>query len=178
MKCIIITLMFLSCITLSYSQDKTVSDTISGVLKITELPEVVIKSAGKDFSKYLPDNNPDMRVVGLQQKFIAYDLGKDYEGAESYLLTLEMKNGSLAATYNDKGKLIGVVENYKNVKLPSAVIYSVCKKYPGWSIVNDKFLYTQEDGDIIKKQYHIQIKKDNETRKLVVHANGDIIKAQ
>lgn len=87
-----------------------------------------------------------------------------------------MKNGSLAATYNDKGKLFRVVENYKNVKLPSAVIYSVYKKYPGWSIVNDKFLYTQEDGDIIKKQYHIQIKKDSETSKLVVHPNGDIIK--
>ncbi|HEU4791395.1 MAG TPA: hypothetical protein VFS71_17030 [Flavobacterium sp.] len=176
MKYYIITLMSLGCIALSYSQHTKINDIDANVLKMTELPEVVIKSAGKDFSKYLPDNNPDMKVVGLQQKFIAYDLGKDYLGAESYLLTLEIENGSLAATYDGKGKLLGVVENYKNVKLPSAVIYSVCKKYPGWSIVNDKFLYTQEDGDIIKKQYHIQIKKDNETRKLVVHPNGDIIK--
>lgn len=176
MKCLTITLIFLGCITISYSQDKKNSDTNDGVLKITELPEVVIKTAGEDFSKYLPDNNPDIRVVALQEKFIAYDLGKDYEGAESYLLTLETKNGSLAATYNGKGKLIGVVENYKNVKLPSAVIYSVCKKYPGWAIINDKFLYTQEDGDVIKKQYHIQIKKENETRKLIVHPNGEIIK--
>jgi hypothetical protein len=176
MKYYIITLMSLGCITLSYSQHDKITDIDANTLKMTELPEVVIKSAGEDFSKYLPDNNPDMRVVGLQQKFIAYDLGKDYLGAESYLLTLEIQNGSLAATYNGKGKLLGVVENYKNVKLPSAVIYSVCKKFPGWSIVNDKFLYTQEDGDVIKKQYHIQIKKDNETRKLVVHPNGDIIK--
>lgn len=176
MKYFIITLMFSGCISLSYSQDKKVSDTVGGVVKITELPEVVIKSAGKDFSKYLPDNNPDQRIVDLEQKFIAYDLGKDHEGADSYLLTLEMTNGSLAATYDGKGKLLGVVENYKNVKLPSEVIYSVCTKYPGWAIVNDKFLYTQEDGDIIKKQYQIQIKKGNETRKLVVHPNGNIIK--
>jgi hypothetical protein len=176
MKYFIITLMVFGFFSSSYSQDKKVGDTDDGILKIEELPEVVIKSAGKDFSKYLPDKNPDMKVVGLEQKFVAYDIGKDYEGAESYLVTLEMKDGSLAATYNEKGKLTSVVENYKNVKLPSAVIFSVYKTFPGWAIVNDKFLYTQEDGDIIKKQYHIQIKKDKETRKLVVHPNGDIVK--
>jgi hypothetical protein len=51
----------------------------------------------------------------MEEKFIAYDIGKDYEGAETYLLLMKTKNGSLSATYNDKGKLIRVVEEYKNV---------------------------------------------------------------
>ena len=111
----------------------------------------------------------------VEDEFIAYDLGKDYEGYETYLVVMEIKDGSLAATYNEKGKLIRVVENYKNVKLPSKVIFSVYKNYPGWEIVNDKYLYSQKEGDIEKKQYHLKIKKGNETRKLTVHPDGKII---
>ena len=107
---------------------------------------------------------------------IAYDLGKENEGYEEYLLIMEVKNGSLAATYDEKGKLTRVVEDFRNVKLPSQVIYSVYRTYPQWSIVNDRFLYTQEEGDVIKKQYNLKIKKGKETRKLVVRPNGEILK--
>jgi hypothetical protein len=34
-----------------------------------------------------------------------------------HLLLMKTKDGSLSATYNDKGKLIRVVEEYKNVRL-------------------------------------------------------------
>jgi hypothetical protein len=169
MKTFIIILVFLAVTTSSYSQD-------TGKIKIEELPEVIIKRAGKDFSVYLPSNSPDQRVKTVEQKFIAYDLGKDAEGAEEYLVLMQVKNGSLAATYDDKGKLIRVVENFKNVKLPSQVIYSVYRTYPGWTIVNDKFLYTQEKGDVIKKQYNLKIKKDKDVVKLVVKPNGEIVK--
>lgn len=174
MKALIIGLLFLGLTTLSYSQSSENSGT-QGNVGIEELPAVVIKSAGKDFSVYLPDRNPDKSIRNIQDKFIAYDLGKDFEGYETYLVTMQIDKGTLAATYNEKGKLIRVVENYKDVKLPNAVIYSVYKAFPGWTFVNDKFLYTQEDGDIIKKQYNIKIKKDKETRKLVVSPSGDII---
>ena len=169
MKTFIIIFVFLAVTTSSYSQD-------TGKIKIEELPEVIIKRAGKDFSVYLPSNSPDQRVKTVEQKFIAYDLGKDAEGAEEYLVLMQVKNGSLAATYDDKGKLIRVVENFKNVKLPSQVIYSVYRTYPGWTIVNDKFLYTQEKGDVTKKQYNIKIKKDKDIVKLVVKPNGEIVK--
>ncbi len=176
MKTFSIILVFLGMITASYSQENMKPNLDNEDLKMDELPEIVIKSVGKDFSVYLPDKNPDNKVKNLQQKFIAYNLGKDYEGYENYLVVLETEDSSLTATYNSNGKLTRVIEKYQNVKLPSKVIYSVYKAYPGWQLVNDKFLYTQEDGDIIKKQYQIKIKKDNETRKLVIHPNGDILK--
>ncbi|HEY4628918.1 MAG TPA: hypothetical protein VIH02_06540 [Flavobacterium sp.] len=176
MKPFIIILFFLGSIITSYSQNKKDSDSEEESLKSEQLPAVVIRSAGKDFSVYLTDQNPDASVRGLEKEFISYNLGKDYEGFDTYLVTMETLNGSLAATYNENGKLIRVVENYKNVKLPSKVIYSIYKEFPGWQIINDKFLYTQENGDIIKKQYQLKIKKNNEVRKLVVHPNGEILK--
>lgn len=174
MKTFIVILLFLGFATSSYSQKKTEKE--EGKMDIINLPEIVIKKAGADFSVYVPDDNPDPKVRRLEEKFVAYDLGKDYEGNETYLVTMEVKNGSLAATYNENGKLIRVVENYKNVVLPSEVIYSIYKNFPEWTIVNDKFLYSQTEGDIIKKQYNVKIKKNDDVRKLVVSPDGEIIK--
>lgn len=161
----------------TYSQDKTKKDTIE-TMKIVELPAVIINRAGADFSVYITDKHPDKSVTDLQEKFVAYDLGKDYEGYETYLLIMKSKNRSLSATYNEKGKLVRVVENYKNIRMPNEVIYSVYKTYPGWTIVNDKYLYSQEEGDIKKKEYNIKIKKGDEIRKLTVNDNGEILKVK
>jgi hypothetical protein len=179
MKSFIITLLFLSMTVSSYSQDKTVKqDREEGLMKVEELPPVVIKRVGSDFSVYIPDNNPDTDVRRLEEKFIAYDIGTDYEGAETYLLIMQTKDGSLSATYNEKGKLIRVVENYKDVRLPNELLYSIYRTYPDWTIINDKYLYTQEDGDVLKKQYNLKIKKGKETLRLTVRPNGDILKVR
>lgn len=179
MKSFIITLLFLSMTVSSYSQDKTVKqDREEGLMKMEELPPVVIKRVGTDFSVYIPDNNPDTDVRRLEEKFIAYDIGTDYEGAETYLLIMQTKDGSLSATYDEKGKLIRVVENYKDVRLPNELLYSIYRTYPDWTIVNDKYLYTQEDGDVLKKQYNLKIKKGKETMRLTVRPNGDILKVR
>ena len=162
-----------------YSQDKTAptSKDGEGTMETKKLPEMVIKRAGNDFSVYLPEyENQDVKIKSLQDAFIAYDLGKDYEGHENYLVTMKVKDGSLAATYDENGKLMSVVEKYNNVKLPSAVIYNVYKNYPGWKIINDKYLYSQEDGDITKKQYNLQLTKGSETKKIVVNSKGEILK--
>ncbi len=174
MKSLIVFLLFFGFVISSYSQKKPQKE--EGKIDVINLPEIVIKKAGADFSVYIPDKNPDGNVKRVQEKFIAYDLGKDNEDYDEYLLVMQIKKGTLSATYDEKGKLIRVVENYKNVVLPSQVIYSVYKKFPGWTIVNDKFLYTQEEGDIIKKQYNLKIKKNKEVRKLVVRPNGEIVK--
>ena len=169
MKSTSIILLLLALTATSYAQEK-------GQIKATELPGVVIKRVGKDFSIYLPDNNPDQRVRAIEEKFVTYDLGKENEGYEEYLLVMKGKNGELAATYDENGKLTRIVENYKNVILPTQVIYSIYRAYPKWTIVNDKFLYTQEAGDVIKKQYNVKIKKDNEVKRIVIKSDGEILK--
>jgi hypothetical protein len=176
MKSFIIIAIFLGVSTITYSQDKKESGNGGDTMKAIELPEVVIKTAGKDFSYYLPDkDNPSLSVNQLEKEFVGYDLGKDNEGYESYLVVFSNSKGTLTATYDEKGKLTSVVEKYSDVLLPAPVIYSMYKSYPGWKIVNDKYLYTQENGDIIKKQYNIKLKKDKETIKLKVNPKGEIL---
>ncbi|WP_316635663.1 hypothetical protein [uncultured Flavobacterium sp.] len=175
MKTFLIFLSFFSLTANSFSQGEN-SSIKEGEIKMEDLPAVVIKSAGKDFSVYLPDRNADANVIALQQKFISYDLGKDYEGYAEYLVVLESNKGSLSATYNQNGKLTSVVENYENVQLPAKVIYSIYKEYPGWTIVKDKFFYTQKEGDITKKEYNLKITKENAVQKIVVKPNGEILK--
>jgi hypothetical protein len=173
MKTLIIIALLLGMHAVSYSQDKMTESSNVGSMDMVNLPEIVIKNAGKDFSYYLPDRNPDPSVRNLQSQFIAYNLGKDYEGFDSYLVMFEVEKGILTATYDGKGKLTSVVENYKNTQLPPAVIYSVYKEYPGWNIINDKYLYTQENGDIKKKEYNLKLKKDNKIINLKVNSKGE-----
>jgi hypothetical protein len=39
-----------------------------GLMKVEELPAVVIKRIGADFSVYIPDNHPDKDVRRLEEK--------------------------------------------------------------------------------------------------------------
>lgn len=179
MKTFIITLLFLGLTLPSYSQvDMVKKETQEGPIAVEELPAVVIKRAGKDFSIYIPDKNPDKDVQQLEQKFVAYDVGKDYEGYENYLLIMETDKGSLSATYNQNGKLVRVIEKYENVRLPNEVIFSIYRMYPEWTIVNDKFLYSQSDGDIIHKVYNLKIEKGKQTLRLKVKPDGTILKVR
>ena len=175
MKVALIIMLVLGINITAFSQHREIDGYYGKPMKSVELPEIVIKNAGKDFSYYLPDKNPDPSIQKLQSEFIAYDIGKDYEGFDNFLVILEGEKGVLTATYDSKGKLTSVVEKYSNTQLPLPVSHSIYKAYPGWQIVNDKYLYSQENGDITKKEYSLKLKKENEIIKLTVNPKGDII---
>ncbi|MGX7666194.1 hypothetical protein [Flavobacterium pedocola] len=161
----------------SYAQESPKGNDDENAMDAKKLPEIVIKRAGDDFSVYLPEyESKDAKIKHLQDAFIAYELGKDYEGYDNFLVTMKIKGASLAATYNEKGKLTRVVEKYDNVVLPMTVVYGVYRQFPGWKIENDKYLYAQEDGEITKKQYNLKLTKDKETKRIVVNSKGDILK--
>ena len=171
MKTIITFALCLSLFSVSYSQDKK-----TGAVKIEELPEVVISHVKKDLSKYIPDNNPDAVVRNTQNEFLLYKLDDECKNFNEYLVTLENKKGSLIATYNENGILMRVSEKYVNVELPREVINSVYLSYPEWTITKSKFEYSQQKGEVLKKTYHLKLKKDNKTQNILVSASGKIIK--
>jgi len=144
-----------------------------------ELPAVVLKKAGDEFSVYYPDNtNPDSRVLKLENKFISYKIENDFQGKTEYLLLLEIEGGALAATFNKKGKLISVVEKFENIKLPEKIRKKLAVEYPEWNLVKDKFLYVQKIGKIKRKEYKIIMKKGNKIKRIVVDEDGMIIRGK
>jgi len=171
MKSFIVGLIFLSLTSLSWAQEKKSSVKERG----DKLPEVVIETAGEEFSVYLPDNNQDKTVRKVEDTFIAYRLGKDFEGYENYMVFFKIKDGNLNAYYNENGKLVKTVERYGRTVMPKEVHKTLSKKFPGWMIANDNYLYSQEDGEILKKEYHIILKKDKDIHKLTVTSNGEIV---
>lgn len=183
----IIKILILSVITTtSYSQDDTENIMNKKLIHKTNLPEVVIKSAEKDFSTYISDMNVDPRVAKLQDAFLSndlaenlngYDLIKNQEGYGTFQVLLELENGEgkLQATYNEKGKLESVVEKYENIQLPNSICHSIYKAYPGWQIVENKYNYSQEDGRKTKKEYKITMTKDNKTKKITVIPEGNMV---
>jgi len=142
-----------------------------------ELPAVVLKKAGEEFSVYYPDNsNPDSRIVELEKTFISYKLETEEGRLKSYLILFKLEDGVLTATFNEKGKLVSVVEKFENVRLPEAVRLSLAEKFPEWSLVKDKYLYVQKYGSVKMKEYKIIMKKDNKIRRVVVNEDGVIIR--
>ncbi|SHG11884.1 hypothetical protein SAMN05443549_102109 [Flavobacterium fluvii] len=171
MKTIITFALCFSLFSVSYSQDKK-----QEASKIEKLPEIVISPVKKDLSKYAPDNNPDAVVRNIQNEFLSYKVDDECKNFDEYLVTLENEKGSLVATYNEKGVLMYISEKYVNVELPREVINSVYLSYPEWIITKSKFEYSQEKGQILKKAYHLKLKKDNKTQNILVSSTGKIIK--
>lgn len=177
MKSIINLLVVLAITSTTYAQNNEEVNTAN--LKKNEtntLPAVVIKRVGEDFSIYIPEiESPDSKIKMIQKEFIAYDLGKDAEGYDEFLVMLTIKDGSLVARYNEKGKLMSVIEKYNNVRMPNDVVLNILKQYPGWKIVKDRYSYSQKDGTIIKKQYDVILEKDNKVKQVVYNSNDGLI---
>jgi len=158
-----------------YTQEKGMEE----YYESNDLPAVVLKKAGNEFSVYYPDNlNPDSRVLELENKFISYKIDNDFQGKESYLLLLEIENGFLSATFNEKGKLISVVEKFENVKLPEKIRKSLVKNFPEWKMKKDKFLYVQKQGEIKRKEYRIIMKNNKKVKRVTLNSEGEIIRGK
>jgi len=143
-----------------------------------ELPAVVLKKAGEEFSVYYPDNrNPDSRILKLEKTFISYKLKAEVGKLESYLLLFKLEDGFLSASFNEKGKLISVIEKFRNVKLPE-LVRNLAVKFPEWSLVKDKYLYVQRNGSVRVKEYKVIIKKGNKIRRVVLNEDGVIIRGK
>ena len=59
--------------------------------------------------------------------------------------------------------------------MPREVHKTLNKKFPGWMITNDNYLYSQEEGEILKKEYSIRLKKDKDIHKIKVRSDGQIV---
>lgn len=176
MRTIITFALCLSFFSATYSQDQKTADKKAETLKMEVLPEVLV-SHTKNVSKYIPDNNPDAVIRNTQNVFISYNVdNEECRNFDEYLVTLENEKGFLVATYNQRGVLVRVNEKYANAELPREIMRFVFMWYPEWTITKSKFEYSQQKGAILKKTYHLKLKKDNQTQNIQISSTGEIVK--
>lgn len=175
MRTIITFSLCLSFFSAVYSQDQKTADKNEETINMKVLPEVLV-SHTKNVSKYIPDNNPDAVIRNTQNEFISYKIdNNECQNFDEYLVTLENEKGFLAATYNQNGVLVRVNEKYTNAELPREIMRFVFMWYPDWTITKSKFEYSQQKGAILKKTYHLKLKKDNQTKNIQISPTGKII---
>jgi hypothetical protein len=90
----------------------------------------------------------------LQDSFIAYDLGVNYEGYDTYLVYMEIKGPCLLP--NENGKLISVVENYKTYTFKSNLKLKIPR------LASMTSIYILKKRRHLKKQYNLKIKKERQ----------------
>lgn len=92
--------------------------------------------------------------------------------ANDYLVRFDMDNESYYSWYDSDGNWIGSAYVMKDVtKLPEAVTNVINEKYPGYTVksVNSEF---QKD----RMAYEVELTKTDGKAKILVDANGTIIK--
>ncbi|MFB9056451.1 nicotinate-nucleotide adenylyltransferase [Mariniflexile ostreae] len=118
-------------------------------------------------------------VKKLENEVLKYnikDSGFEYERGETYQVTFSLPEGKIIAAYNDEGTLLSTEEKYKNVKLPSKVIYGILEKYPNWAIINNTYYvnYHNEKG-VTKRLYKIRLVNDEKSLAIKADEKGNFI---
>lgn len=96
--------------------------------------------------------------------------------AEDFLVKFDLNNENYYAWYDSDGNWVGSAYTMKDpAKLPAAVSAAVKNavktKYPGYSITNVNREFQKN-----KKAYEIELKKDDNTVRMLVNSDGKIIK--
>jgi hypothetical protein len=94
--------------------------------------------------------------------------------AESYLLIMQTK--TVLCQHIMVKEINSRRRNYKNVDCLTKWFFNL-QNLPDYTIVNDKYLYTQEEGDILKNNITLK-SKGKRMLKLTVRSNGDIVKVR
>lgn len=96
--------------------------------------------------------------------FMEYTRDQDYD---SYLVTFRNALGFLKAEFDDEGNLVRNRQLFRNIYLPSEVVYKIYKENQGWKMVRNKYVAFGEE-DVDKAFYKIKMKKGNQSRTLKI----------
>ena len=168
MKKIIIGLLVLGLTTQFYAQ----------VVEGGQLPEMTVRAMNYKYLNSIDNKSATVDIRKLEQKVANYDLqSADFyiEDYDLYKVTFYIPDGIIVAAYNSEGVVLYTIERFKDTKLPNAVMKSVNKKFPGWTISKDvyKLSYTKEYG--AKKTYKITLNNGVKKLRVKTDENGTFI---
>ncbi|MGB5691651.1 MAG: hypothetical protein WBM43_03495 [Flavobacteriaceae bacterium] len=158
-------LLFLGLASLVYSQQpqREVNEVI--------LEGVTVTSPNFDYLAMVQDRNTPETVKGLERKAASFVLMESpvYNKIDkAYEVFFSNSKGRIVATYDDGGKIISSVEKFANVVVPGPIRNTVYNAYPEWTMSENTYRVTYFHNKGVKKTYHLQISKGDETKNLKV----------
>ncbi|MCG2461238.1 hypothetical protein K8352_10800 [Flavobacteriaceae bacterium F89] len=171
MKTMILGLLFMGMALPSYAQDVL----YEAKLKKEDVPTVVVDAVERDYPGLTVDEYTAVPVEYVENDvFLNKNLlkNRDYE---TYEISLVGNGENLDATYNKRGKRVSVTERLINVAPPMEVRETLAKTYPGWTIKEDSYKMTSYHGDTVRSRYRFELKKGNQTKKVYIDEQGNIL---
>ena len=165
MKKLLIGLFVLGLITQGFAQ----------ITKVEKLSEIVIVATNYKYLNQVDYKEAAVPVELLQRKVATFDLkNSDFyqDDYDSYLVSFYIPEGKILAAYDKDGKIIRTVERYKDIALPTNVIKSVTKRFPGWKISKDVYLINYHHKKDVKKKYKLKLENGDKVLRVKIDAEG------
>lgn len=146
-------------------------------IKKETVPEVILKSITEDFPNADAIEYAALPIALIDDQIFIQALEEGLEeDADTYLITLSGKNGTIRATYDRYGNLISTSEKLKNVALPRSIQLSIGRHFPEWVVIGDKVMLSSLKNGSLKTHYRVKLQKDKAIHRVLFDANGNILR--
>lgn len=147
-------------------------------LKKDEVPAEVVKAVTEDFKDGWSVTEYRALPVEIVEgswfiKSKPEQQNKDYDTFEVIVSGHDITG---RATYDAKGNLISLVENEKNVALPSSIEKSIAVDFPGWTASRGHETVTINNQDQKKVYYRIELTKGKEEKTVFYDGSDNLVK--
>ena len=152
------------------------SQNTNGKIKREILNDIVINNVNFSYLEKVQDSTTAKFVKLLEKEASMYNVKNEseFDGRnEPFEMIFRGSKGFIIATYDNKGKIIKTDENYKDIRISSALAQSVVKQFPNSSILKVFYAVNYNSQKQVERTYKLKIKQDNITKNLRISLNGN-----
>ncbi|MGI9547492.1 MAG: hypothetical protein ACR2MM_09665 [Flavobacteriaceae bacterium] len=156
-------LVFLGFASLVYSQEPEKD------VHAVALEGVTVTSPNFSYLAMVQDKRTPETVRGLERKAASFNLKESpvYNKIDkAFEVFFSNSKGHITATYDDEGKILVSFEKFEDVVLPVSIRNTVYESYPDWTMSKNTYMVTYYHNKGVKKTYHFQVKKGDETKNM------------
>lgn len=87
---------------------------------------------------------------------------------DTYAVEFRNKKGHLTANFDNKGKLLGIAQDFRDIVVPLDVARELVKNHKGWLMTKNRYLASGK-GDLIDKElFRITLRNGEDTRRIKI----------
>ena len=143
--------------------------------QVEELSGVTVRPINLSYLNAVHDERMPESVAALENRAARYDITTSdvYErDFEAYEVVFEQSNGSIIATYDNRGQIIESLERFKDVTLPYEIRNTIQKLHPGWTIHSDVYLVSYYLDKGVDKVCKVQLRKDGKKKNIKLNLSS------